>query len=292
MIYSFGKDDGIKNILRLVLSQNSKCQPESIEALRTYFLEFLVNHQRDCKVNFANKLISAKSSSNSFTQTFAESRIDDLYNQSLIGSAFSDEQSNLYSSNLGKAIDYISTKDEDAVKVFHLYINEVGIQSSNTTESGKTAFGGSSSKSIGKIWLSPRDDFQIQDYIELIAHELTHNMLFVDELNWGHFEYRNMHDPKYFAKSAILNALRPIDKVFHSIVVASEVLQWRQKFSRQNEIATVHPESNKIIKNTILAIESIESNSRAQSLLKPRAIEILEHVKSQVQPQTSQEACL
>lgn len=48
--------------------------------------------------------------------------------------------------------------------------------------------------------------------------------MFLDELRYSHYAYARILDPSTYARSAILNIDRPLDKVLHSIVVAVEIL--------------------------------------------------------------------
>jgi hypothetical protein len=90
-------------------------------------------------------------------------------------------------------------------------------------ESSTLANGGSTSSAVGVIWANPDPAFNIDDCIELLIHELTHTLLFLDEWTYQHYNYRKIADKGTWCYSSILQAKRPIDKVVHSIFVAGEL---------------------------------------------------------------------
>ena len=76
--------------------------------------------------------------------------------------------------------------------------------------------GGSTSNAIGVIWCSNRPEWTIIDRVEFFMHELTHNLLFIDELKYGHYtSLAQLADPENFAPSSILKEKRPLDKALH-----------------------------------------------------------------------------
>ena len=93
---------------------------------------------------------------------------------------------------------------------------------------------GSTSRAIGVIWANPKLGYTMSDLMEILLHEFTHQTMFLDELRHGHYSYRAIADRSTWAKSAILNVERPLDKVLHSVVVAAEVLLFRQQRSCKN----------------------------------------------------------
>jgi len=135
------------------------------------------------------------------------------------------------------------------------------------------AGGGSTSAAIGCIWVDIRPHWMEQDILEFLVHETTHNLVFVDELCHLHYSsYPEIAKPENFARSAILNKPRPLDKVFHSIVVSTEVLSFRQKYFGHLEKPCLHPPTDVLLDQTIQSIHSIRSQER---LLTERAIYLL-----------------
>jgi len=282
MLFTFGKDTVVKNIARIVVTRFGQRKLKSLSDFEPLMKDFLSAHQPNCPVNFEGNLISAGKREGFLNGSFKVSRIDDLFQESIIGSMYTSSEIKSYADKIYKALDKIKDLDSEIASIFKVYVNEIAIQKSGYTKDGKRSLGGTSSKSIGKIWFAPRHSFSLSDYIELVAHELTHNLIFVDELNYGHFEYNNMGEEEYFAKSAILNKNRPMDKVFHSIVVAAEILQWRENLLANLPNATVHPESSKIRSSILESIKSIYANPKAFSLMKDRPKVILERIHNMI----------
>jgi len=282
MLFTYGKNTVVKNIARIMLTRFGRSQLNSFTDLGKLMKQFLETHQPMCPVNFDRPLVNGGTKNGFLNKSFKGSRIDDLFQEKIIGSVYPESKVNLYAEKVYSALDKINDLDPEIRKIFEIYINEITIQKSGESKDGKKALGGTSSKSIGKIWFAPQDFLTVTDYIELLAHELTHNLVFVDELNYGYFEYKNMGKEEYYAKSAILNRNRPMDKVFHSIVVAAEIIQWRENFLYKMHKATVHPETSKIKSSILTSISSIYENPKAYSLLKDRPKEILEKVHTAV----------
>lgn len=145
--------------------------------------------------------------------------------------------------------------------VFDLTINYVFVMPS------EIASGGSSSALPGVIWINPRDSWDDLDRQELLVHELTHNLLFVDEIVHGFFDYGPMPKKENWTYSAVLAKKRPLDKAFHSAVVAAEVLLYRHTFKQHPDNPGAHPPTDLLLRQTQTSLDEC----RASSLLLPRA---------------------
>ena len=85
--------------------------------------------------------------------------------------------------------------------------------------------GGSVSSAIGVIWCANRKNWTLNDSVEFLVHELTHNLVFLDELRYQHYvSLCEIAKQENFAVSAVLKKPRPLDKVFHSLIVAVDEL--------------------------------------------------------------------
>ena len=137
----------------------------------------------------------------------------------------------------------------------------------------KLAGGGSTSAAIGCIWVDMRSHWMEQDVLEFLVHETTHNLVFIDELCYTHYtSYPDLSKPENFARSAILNKPRPLDKVFHSILVGTEVLSFRQEHFGHSNTPCLHPPTHILLEQTHQSIHSIMEvkrflSTRAQFLL-------------------------
>lgn len=122
----------------------------------------------------------------------------------------------------------------------------------------------------------------VQDIVELLIHEMTHTLVFIDELNYGHFDYAAMIKTENWARSSILNRQRPMDKVVHSIMVAHEVLWARAHYLPNTEKLSVHPPTGVMIRNLHAAIESVKQHPNRDSVCFPRALELVNMVEASV----------
>lgn len=143
------------------------------------------------------------------------------------------------------------------------------------------AGGGSASSLPGVIWCSLRKNWSLADTAEFLVHEFTHNALFLDERVREHYaDLDAMAEPKNFGWSAILQKSRPLDKVFHSLVVANEVLWWRSVAGEPKD-PKVHPPTRQLRESIARTIESIYPLVGTGVIVKPRFVEIFEKVVRQ-----------
>ena len=74
---------------------------------------------------------------------------------------------------------------------------------------------------------------------------------------------------------------RPLDKVLHSIVVAAEVLLFRQRHIGYSIAPRSHPPTGVMLKQLEESLTSIEAAMRKfPAILRPRATEIVANVRS------------
>src|SRR5581483_6992105 len=118
--------------------------------------------------------------------------------------------------------------------------------------------GGSTSQAIGVIWANPKVSYTTADIIEILVHELSHHAMFLDELRYTHYSYSRVPQQSTWARSAILNVARPLDKVLHSIVVAIEVLLFRDGYLGYPVNPRVHPPTRVMIEQLRDSISSTE----------------------------------
>lgn len=146
------------------------------------------------------------------------------------------------------------------------------------------AIAGSTSGAIGVLWFNPKLRYQINDIVEMIVHELTHQLMFVDELCSPHYNYSLLFEKGSWPVSAILNTPRPFDKVLHSAVVAMELLLLRHRYTGHAWQSAVHPPTE-VLKNqltkTIVSMQDVLS--RDKGILKPRGLEIIDILKSNLE---------
>ncbi|WP_254565987.1 HEXXH motif-containing putative peptide modification protein [Oscillatoria sp. HE19RPO] len=140
--------------------------------------------------------------------------------------------------------------------------------------------GGTISDAPGFIWCAIKRNWTDMDIAEFLVHELTHNLVFLDELCYQHYtDMVQLGDKKHYAKSSILNKERPLDKAFHSLVVAHEVLRYRQEAGEPNN-PHVHPPSEQMLSASLATIKSIKSVIDNTDLVQPRFCELLAKVEA------------
>ena len=181
-------------------------------------------------------------------------------------------QSNLNDMNQDKVISQgvefkiaeIETKTRQALETFkyldpqYFYLFELVIERIFFAGSQR-AGGGSSSAALGCIWLNPRAFWTEQDYLEFFVHELTHNLLFLDERREIHYpKYPELEKTENFAYSAILKRARPLDKVVHSLFVVNEVLNFRLKYFDPNQKTYLHPDTETLFNGAFETLKSLK----------------------------------
>jgi hypothetical protein len=79
---------------------------------------------------------------------------------------------------------------------------------------------------IGVIWLGPKDSWTAQRYAEALAHELVHNILFLEDMTHSIFTQSvdDMSTGEGLITSAILQRPRSYDKAYHSALVSLVVV--------------------------------------------------------------------
>lgn len=138
----------------------------------------------------------------------------------------------------------------------------------------QAAGGGSTSAAIGVLWCDHRSSWSENDFVEFFMHELTHTLLFLDERRFVHYENLELVEKvENYALSAILNKKRPLDKVVHSIVVATEIVLLRENILGHPVGPKLHPPTEVIIKQTLKAIIDAK---RKTNVLKDRSLQLLD----------------
>jgi hypothetical protein len=147
----------------------------------------------------------------------------------------------------------------------------------------KTAYGGTSSRAIGTLWMEMQD-LESNELLEFFCHELTHTVMFIDE--WRYTHYNDVHaiaEKENYSPSAILAKMRPLDKVIHSIVVATEVILLRnESLGHPANSNRFHPKTNQLAKQTLASIAYIQDTKKIRDLLSNRSLELAALCESKV----------
>lgn len=139
------------------------------------------------------------------------------------------------------------------------------------------AGGGSASSALGVLWANPRSTWREIDVIEFFVHEMTHNLVFLDERRHTHYvDLQRAIRKENWAQSAVLGKLRPIDKSFHSLLVATEILLFREKMTGHDNSYRVHPPSAVLRESALRCADSLLGLKNRDELYLPRLVELVE----------------
>jgi hypothetical protein len=128
---------------------------------------------------------------------------------------------------------------------------------------------------VGTIWLSLHKKLPTIDLMELLVHEFTHNLLLIDEINTRHYNYDLIAKEENFARSAILRRSRPLDRVIHSIVVATELVLARDKYLGHAKRPVIHRKTTELIADTIAAIKGVRALPNLDQLITPHLNQLI-----------------
>lgn len=137
--------------------------------------------------------------------------------------------------------------------------------------------GGTASSVPGVLWAATKPTWTDVDMQEFLLHELVHTTLFLEERRHGFYrDMRLLLEEDNLVPSAVRQDRRPLDKVLHSIVVATEVLLSRTRVEIGPEpLATLHPDSETLRSGALNSLRAARDLDLEQ-LLMPRPIEILD----------------
>jgi len=269
MLYLLGLEENLKTIY-ILSKPYADSEIKSEEQLKTAYLSFLSNIQpntwhpkkEDGLFVFDKKIIETlikNHEADDFLTDFKTSI--SLANDDSVKAALS---------KVNDASNYIKSKHENLSTLFTLAINSIFY--ARSSEQG----GGSVSNAIGAIWCCNRKSWGLEDTVEFIIHELTHNLIFLDELRYQHYiSLPNLAGQENFVTSAILKIPRPLDKVFHSLLVATEILAHRHDWLGEPIGPIVHPSSEKMHTNCLVTLTEIKSLISKKDLVTDRFKELL-----------------
>ncbi|WP_437680010.1 aKG-HExxH-type peptide beta-hydroxylase [Sorangium sp. So ce131] len=143
--------------------------------------------------------------------------------------------------------------------------------------------GGSGSDCIGVLYLSRTRTYSLRDLYEILVHEFTHTAMFLDERSRPHYgDERLMPLPENWARATVTGMQRPLDKVLHSMVVATEVLLHRDLVLGHDADTVIHPRTPELVTNVLLTIRSMLDLPNRDRLLAPRAFDLMERCHAAV----------
>ncbi len=278
------KINNLEDIIKTVfLVSNPPRKIKTIYELKKEYKSFLKKRQPEFIYFLEGDLIDFSESARDLIDVSfkRKSKINDLGQGIVVSSVLDEDKSKLVFKSIYKAIDIIKNTDKDLFQIFMLIVNKIVVTKSNNNSLGKKTKGGSSQTNIGVIWIALDESYTAYDFSELLVHELIHSLVFLDEIRYRHFDYKEIENEITFSKSAILDMKRPLDKVLHSIVVSTGVLHFRKTNNIKN--SKVHPETKTILSSTLNSISEIENNPNASITMLSRSFDLVSLSKRKIQ---------
>ncbi len=247
MYYTLGFKQNIDNCIKLISTKETNKFTSLLE-LKAALARYIDLVQPQNKILFPIDelpvLISSIDQKTILANAFSiRSQLNDLAQASMIEDLhFADEEK--YQQRLYSAIRLIESQNIELATLIKIVFRYIIFGKSTK------AHGGSSSNALGVLWLNPTDKWTQQDYCEFLVHEVTHQLLFIDERIYGHYsQYPKLSLKENFAFSTILKRSRPLDKVIHSYFVGLNVLNYRKNNgSDENNSYTLHPPIDQLMK--------------------------------------------
>lgn len=269
-----GYANTVRNIYRLTQPYQREDLVTRVHDMKPGLLSFYEYYLPDTPVNRTpDVFITEEHVELGLGRAFATSNLDDLQQDKALGSAYAPPAKEAKIRLARQALDQLFDRSPDFGDIFTTVIHSVFFRQNNPNS--PPSAGGSTSGALGAIWLSGADELTIDDYMELFVHELTHHLIFIDELNAPQFNYDVIANREYFTRSAILQIDRPIDKVLHSIIVATELVANRSNLL-SGDNCTVHPTTDAMAAETIAACEAVLNLEGVNIVLRPRGRELVE----------------
>ncbi len=280
MILQFGIHSQISNLVTLIGTEGlpSARSLRSLTDIQTGYRRFIERAQRRRTAGRpgVTKIVTNAAQASRFRSLFANDSLLDDKAQSIVIKQSKDTEVNEKHYLLGRALKELSLYSREHRALFDTIITDIFILPSDIARAGST------SAALGVIWANPRVQYTLHDVIEILVHELSHHTMFIDELRYSHYDYESIIDRSTWATSAILHALRPLDKVLHSAVVAAEILLLREKILGHPVRPAVHPPTPLLrnqLSESVASMEAIRRNKSIPPILLERACEILDNLR-------------
>lgn len=126
---------------------------------------------------------------------------------------------------------------QQAQQLLALLVSEVAFYDGSVVASGSASLGGQ----LGTICVSPEPSWSPSDIAECLIHEMTHILLRCDEYRFGHYaDPDEASREQEFSPTAVTSTLRSPAIVFHSLIVAAEVIGLRDDLHRTAPASGTH----------------------------------------------------
>jgi len=247
MLSLYGYEYAIKNVYLAARSALGERQVNNLDQLRCFYLDALTKLAPKLPINRSqSRIIVDLAVEERLTAFFSTSVLDDLRQDQAIGPAYPPETKQAKLDRVSEAWDALTGRSIEFARTLNLIVHSVFVRSA--VGAGKrTPRAGTTSLAPGVIWLAVHDNESVEDLIEILIHELTHLLMFTDELIHPQFDYTDIAKRDTFTLSALLGAVRPLDKVVHSMVVGTEIIMGRSALRPVSHCGTgAHPDSRVI----------------------------------------------
>jgi len=133
---------------------------------------------------------------------------------------------------------------------------------------------GTTADTIGLSCMDFKDHFDAEDFIELIVHQMTHMILFMDDYSNRHMLNQDKDKMIDVGIKYVFGGTKfPIYIAFHSYLVGIEILNFRKHFNGFNYEGRYHGTTARIINGCTSFEKGLKKNL---ALFSPRALSILE----------------
>lgn len=265
MISLIGYENVLKNVLTLSSTVSSK--NGSIPELKQNFRRYLASFRPEDTINFGDKPLF----------THDRKLVDKLISSFISDEGFDieEQKEEILKAKIKSTISSLETFQKNFENDYQIL--EIIVDTFFCLVCSKRG-GGSSGSYLGAIWLSPKNSWIEPDFHEFFIHELTHQMLFIDERCHDHYiSHEVLEQEKYFAKSSIRKVNRRLDLAIHSMVVGIEILDFRHrnKIDEVQKKITIHPHTKDLWNDCNETLVSINAINDIESLITIRMKNLL-----------------
>jgi hypothetical protein len=155
-----------------------------------------------------------------------------------------------------EVIDLLKEELPEYFQFFNLHIRSVILDRISPYGSA------SASDTIGLISLNCKNEYTKEDLIEMIIHELVHNLFFIDNFANPHFK-NGIRELEVNVLSPIRKEERKAHLSLHALIVGVELLKLRERRRTVAKESNIHP-------NTLLLLKNCERST--QELLKSKIL--------------------
>ncbi|NEC86240.1 HEXXH motif-containing putative peptide modification protein [Streptomyces sp. SID12501] len=283
MLHLFGVEENLKTVTALAYPFLGRNQAVTPASLKQAYREFLNTVQPSVPSETADEPCYVQRTSRvmEYLDVFsADSSLTDTRYR--FGEVVTD--SPLIAEDAQNSLDWVKSSASSLAQRHEAFaaVYPIAVNAVFQAPSGM-AGGGTTSGAIGVLWVDPRMSWEDRDLEEFLIHELGHTLLFLDECRFGLFtSYPELLKQDNWVTSAIRKTVRPLDKAYHSAVVATEVLLAREEFLGHPSSAVLHPLSPQLAQGALRSIQDID-RPPTKDLLTSHALEILHHCRDEVE---------